>query len=97
MKRYDVLIVGGGIVGARLARALSGQGLAMAMVEAVEFETRTVPGYDDRAIALAQGTQRIFEGMEVWDSLQEEATPIHRIHVSDRGYPGITRMDREDG
>ena len=96
MQRYDILIVGGGIVGASLARALSGQGLSMAMVEAVEFETRAVPGYDDRAIALAQGTQRIFEGMRVWGDLQEEATPIHRIHVSDRGHGGITRMAREE-
>jgi len=96
MKHYDILIVGGGIVGASLARALDGQGLGIAMVEAIQFETRASPGYDDRAIALAQGTKRIFDGMQLWDNLADEATPIHRIHVSDRGHCGFTRMDRAE-
>jgi 2-octaprenyl-6-methoxyphenol hydroxylase len=95
-KQYDILIVGGGMVGASLVRALDGQGLRIAVVEAVQFETRTEPGYDDRAIALASGTQRIFSGMQLWDRLEREATAIHQIHVSDRGNFGFTRMDREE-
>jgi 2-octaprenyl-6-methoxyphenol hydroxylase len=95
-KQYDILIVGGGMVGASLVRALEGQGLRVAVVEAVQFETRTEPGYDDRAIALASGTQRIFNGMRLWDRLEPEATAIHQIHVSDRGHFGFTRMDREE-
>jgi 2-octaprenyl-6-methoxyphenol hydroxylase len=96
MKQYDILIVGGGMVGASLVRALAGQGLRIAVVEAVQFETRTEPGYDDRAIALASGTQRIFSGMRLWDRLEPEATAIHQIHVSDRGHFGFTRMDRAE-
>lgn len=96
MKQYDVLIIGGGMVGASLVQALAGHGLRIAIVEAVQFEARSVPGYDDRAIALAHGTQRIFSGMGIWERLLEEATPIHRIHVSDRGHPGFTRLDREE-
>ncbi len=96
MKQYDILIVGGGMVGASLVRALDGQGLRIAVVEAVQFETRTEPGYDDRAIALASGTQRIFSGMQLWDRFEHEATAIHQIHVSDRGHFGFTRMDRAE-
>lgn len=96
MKAYDILIVGGGMVGASLARALAGQGLRLAVVEAVQFETRAEPGYDDRVIALAHGTQRLFSAMQLWDRLEAEATPIHRIHVSDRGHCGFTRMEREE-
>jgi 2-octaprenyl-6-methoxyphenol hydroxylase len=95
-KHYDILIVGGGLVGASLARALEGQGLRIAVVEAVQFEARNEAGYDDRAIALAYGTQRIFDGLELWASLVDEATPIHRIHVSDRGHCGFTRMERTE-
>jgi 2-octaprenyl-6-methoxyphenol hydroxylase len=98
MNPYDILIVGGGLVGASLVRALQGRGLRIAVVEAVQFETRTEAGYDDRAIALAHGTQRIFDSLGLWGDLADDATPIHRIHVSDRGHCGFTRMDRvEEG
>ena len=94
---YDVTIVGGGLVGASLACALSGKGLRIALVEAVELQARAAPGYDDRAIALAYGTRRIFDGLQLWDSLAPEATAIHRIHVSDRGRFGMVHMDRAEG
>jgi len=96
MTRYDVIIVGGGMVGASLACALSGQGLRIAIVEAVQPKVRAEPGYDERAITLAYGTKRIFSGLQLWDQLAAAATPIHRIHVSDRGRLGMTRMDRSD-
>lgn len=96
MKQYDVIIAGGGMVGFCLACALSGQGLRIALVEAVRPETRDEPGYDDRAIALAYGTRRIFDGLNLWRELETGATPIHRIHVSDRGHFGAVRMDRAE-
>ena len=96
MSPYDILIVGGGLVGASLVRALQGRGLRVAVVEAVQFETRAEAGYDERAIALAHGTQRIFDSLGLWNDLADDATPIHRIHVSDRGHCGFTRMDREE-
>ena len=96
MQQYDVIIIGGGMVGASLARALSGQGLRIALVEAVKQTMRSEAGYDDRAIALAYGTRRIFAGLQLWDSLASAATPIHQIHVSDRGHFGMVHMDRAD-
>jgi 2-octaprenyl-6-methoxyphenol hydroxylase len=96
MNPYDILIVGGGLVGASLVRALQGRGLRIAVVETVQFKTRNEAGYDDRAIALAHGTQRIFESLGLWNDLEDDATPIHRIHVSDRRHCGFTRMDREE-
>ncbi|MEN8206126.1 MAG: 2-octaprenyl-6-methoxyphenyl hydroxylase [Pseudomonadota bacterium] len=96
MPQYDVIIIGGGMVGASLACALSGQGLRIALVEAIELETRSEAGYDDRAIALAYGTRRIFSGLQLWDSLEAAAMPIHQIHISDRGHFGMMRMDRSE-
>jgi len=96
MKHYDVIIAGGGMVGACLARALSGQGLRIASVEAVRPARRAEPGYDDRAIALAYGTRRIFGGLDLWRAMEPEATPIHGIHVSDRGHFGAVHMDRAE-
>lgn len=93
---YDVLISGGGLVGASLACALSGHGLRIGLIEAVPYDADAQPAYDDRAIALAAGTQRIFAAMGLWSALAERATPIHRIHVSDRGRFGFARLDRAE-
>ncbi|WJW75877.1 2-octaprenyl-6-methoxyphenyl hydroxylase [Thiohalobacter sp. IOR34] len=90
---YDILIAGGGLVGASLACALGGQGLRIGLIEAHPFEAADAPGYDDRAIALAQGSQCIFQGMGLWPALAPHASPIERIHISDRGRFGFARLD----
>jgi 2-octaprenyl-6-methoxyphenol hydroxylase len=95
-KHFDVVIVGGGMVGASLARSLAGSGLSIAVLEAWSLESQHQPSYDDRAIALSYGTRRILEGMGVWPALQDEVEPIRHIHVSDRGRFGFTRLDHRD-
>lgn len=95
-EHYDILIVGGGLVGASLACALADQGLRIGVVEAAPFGTGNQASFDDRAIALAAGSQRIFAGMGLWEAIAPAATPIERIHVSDRGRFGFTRLDRRE-
>jgi len=90
---YDMIIVGGGMVGASLAIALAHRGLRLALIEAYTPGAESQPSYDDRAIALAYGTRRIFEATGVWPSLSEIAEPIRDIHVSDRGHFGFTRLN----
>ena len=92
----DVLIIGGGLVGASLACALGQAGVRTTIVEAHPFDTDQQPGYDERSIALAQGSQRIFSALGLWQSMQEQVCPIHTIHVSDRGHFGFTRLRREE-
>ena len=92
----DVLIVGGGLVGASLALALGRAGLRVAVVEAHAFRIDQQPNYDERSIALAQGSQRIFSGLGLWEQLADQVCPIHTIHVSDRGRFGFTRLRREE-
>jgi 2-octaprenyl-6-methoxyphenol hydroxylase len=47
-------------------------------------------------VALAYGSRRIFDAMGVWDAIAGlGATPIRRIHVSDRGHFGFTRLDAD--
>lgn len=89
---FDVLIVGGGMVGASLAIALSGHGLSIGLVDAFEPGDRSQPGYDDRAIALAYGSRRVFESIGIWQGLTQDAEPISKIHVSDRGHFGFSHL-----
>jgi 2-octaprenyl-6-methoxyphenol hydroxylase len=93
---YDILIVGGGMVGGSLAVALGETGFRVGLVEAHPFGSGSEPAYDDRAIALAYGSSRIFAGVGLWQAMQDEVTPIRRIHVSDRGHLGVTRLDCRD-
>ena len=96
LQEFDLLIIGGGLVGASLAAALAPLPFKIAMVEAVPFGSRGQPSFDDRITVLSQGSRRIFESMGVWSGMGQEASPIRRIHVSDRGRLGATRLTAEE-
>ena len=95
IQETDVLIIGGGLVGASLAVALGQAGLNVTVVDACPLSVDQQPNYDERSIALAQGSQCILSALGLWQSLQDEVCPIHTIHVSDRGHFGFTRLHRE--
>jgi len=94
---YDMIIVGGGLVGASLASALRSTKLKIAVIEAAPwFTNRRPPSYDDRIIALSYASHRIFSGIGIWNPIESEAVPINGIHVSDQGHFGFTRLNRQD-
>jgi len=88
---FDVLIVGGGPVGAALALALRGAGLAVGQLEAQAAHTLA----DTRPIALSHGSRLILERLGVWDEMAG-TTPIQRIHISQRGGFGRVGLDACD-
>lgn len=96
MYDYDVVIIGGGLVGGSLACALSGSGLRVAVVEAVAAQAAEQPSYDERVIALSLGSRRIFESIGLWPDIAPEAEPIRRIHVSERGSCAMARLDQAE-
>jgi 2-octaprenyl-6-methoxyphenol hydroxylase len=54
-----------------------------------------VPGesnFDARVTALANGSQRIFQALDLWSALEPHVQPINTIHVSNRGSFGIARI-----
>ena len=95
-QQYDVIIIGGGMVGASLAIALGNQKCRIAVIESVPFRSSLQPSYNDRSIALAYGSKKIFATMGLWGSLQSHVEAIHKIHISDRGHFGATRLDCRD-
>lgn len=89
---FDILIVGGGMVGSTLALALRDGPFSVAMIEAYPSEEGRSPSFDDRSSALSLGSQRILDALGFWSDVSAGAEPIHSIHVSDRGFWGTTRM-----
>jgi len=80
----DVLIVGGGPIGASLALALRDSGRRVLLIEA-----RATRPDDARTLAISHGTALILRRLGIsMDSL--DATPIESIHVSQRGGFGRT-------
>ena len=94
---YDIIIIGGGMVGASLVAALkSHSDKKIAVVEAHVFNSDSQPSFDDRSIALSYGSRRIWESMGLWEKLEPEIEAIKSIHVSDRGHFGATRINHTE-
>ena len=93
---FDVAIVGGGMVGATLAVALAPLHLRVALIEAVPHNAASQPSFDERTTALSNGSRRILETIGVWPAVNAQATPIAKIHVSDRGRFGFARIDASE-
>ena len=92
----DVLIIGGGLVGASLACALENSRHSVRIVEAFPLRSDLQPSYDDRTVALSWGSRCILEGMQVWDAMAGQVEAIKTIHISDKGHFGATRLRHEE-
>jgi 2-octaprenyl-6-methoxyphenol hydroxylase len=91
---FDVVIVGGGMVGASLAVALGDTGLNVMLIESIAPGAGTSqPSFDDRTTALGNASRRIFEALGVWPDIASQASPIRTIHVSDAGRFGFARLN----
>jgi len=97
---FDVAIVGGGMVGAAVARALAGESVALisqvprpVQVEAaggaMDGETR---GFDARVYAISPGNAAFLDRLGVWDSISaEHLTPVYAMRV--HGDDGNSRIE----
>lgn len=107
---YDLVIIGGGMVGASLVCALlpvaERLSLKIALIEQHAIPTQHAtptqkrpafqPSYDARSTALAYGVRSFYQATGVWQRLQEHLTPIKHIHVSDKGRFGVARLHAEE-
>ena len=80
---FDVVIVGGGLVGLSLARALAGSGLRLALIEPQPLNPSSSDGsWDRRIYALSPGSAAFLERWGAWQRLpQERLTRVEAMQI----------------
>jgi 2-octaprenyl-6-methoxyphenol hydroxylase len=90
---YDIAIVGAGPVGLALAGWLARRSatsrLSIALIDA---RTPAAAANDPRALALSHGSRVMLQPL----GFPGDATPIRRIHVSQRGHFGRTLIEHDE-
>lgn len=98
IKPYDVVIVGGGMVGASLA-ALLPKELQVLVLESNAMPNNPIEGYqpsfDARTTAISRGSHLILQQAGIWKVLAQHVQAIADVHVSDKGHWGSVKLSRE--
>lgn len=89
----DIVIVGGGPVGATLALLLGQQGIKITVLEA---RAKGAAYEEKRALALSYGSRKILEKLGVWQQVALSATKISTIHISQQGSLGRSLLKAQD-
>jgi 2-octaprenyl-6-methoxyphenol hydroxylase len=92
---FDIVIVGGGIIGTLLALSLKNTSWRIALIEAHAPEGHQQATKDMRSIALNYSSQIFLEEIHLWNNLKIFATPIEKIHVSEKKRFGKTLLDAQ--
>ncbi len=90
---YDVVIAGGGMVGAALACALGDSGLKVAVLEQREPSPPLAQGYDLRVSAVTLASVSIFQAVGAWDAMKHRASPVREMKVFDATGTGSIHFD----
>ncbi|EMC7871465.1 2-octaprenyl-6-methoxyphenyl hydroxylase [Acinetobacter baumannii] len=100
--QQQVIIVGGGMVGLSLSLMLAKANIAVKLLEAVKY-----PNYDDQNVApyhssfdarntaLSRRSVQIYQKLGLWNALQQHATPILQVHITEQGSFGKARLVAE--
>jgi 2-octaprenyl-6-methoxyphenol hydroxylase len=100
--QQQVIIVGGGMVGLSLALMLAKTNIAVKLLEAIQYpqfiEGQDLPyhsSFDARNSALSRRSVQIYQQLGLWDALQQHATPILQVHITEQGSFGKARLVAE--
>ena len=95
-RRVDAAIVGGGVVGAACALALSQQGLQVTLIEDVEPPAWPSSDADPRVYAFAPDNAALLESLGVWAAVRDaRAHPYRRMRVWDAAGGDELRFDAD--
>ncbi len=105
--RFDVVIVGGSMVGITLALMLAKRkkaselpaNLKIALIETADLKVSSKKrpvSFDDRSLVLSWRTRQMLHHLDLWQSLAPQVEPITKVHVSEKGSFGSTVFKATD-
>lgn len=96
--RQDVIVAGGGMVGAAAALALAHEGFDVGLVETRAPDPWKESDEPDlRVVALAPSSARLLDQLGVWQSIrQARCSPYRHMHVWDAGHGATLDFDATD-
>jgi 2-octaprenylphenol hydroxylase len=96
MNQFDVIIIGGGIVGMAAACALGASGMTVAVVEA-RAPVADTGVRDARVFAITRASERIFRALGAWDAISaRDICAFREMRVWDAGGSGAIHFDCAD-
>lgn len=90
---YDLVIVGGGIVGLTLASALKDSGLSVLLIEAKVASAAVSKG---QAYAIHLLSALIYQGIGVWDEILPQIAKYCQVRLSDADHPEVVKFATTD-
>jgi 2-octaprenylphenol hydroxylase len=97
---YDVAIIGAGIAGSALAAALSGNGMHIALVEAMPLSGKALPPeislehFDARVSAITPRSRELLRGLGAWQAIETyRQLPYRHMTVWDAEGTGQIEFD----
>ncbi|MGE5241768.1 MAG: UbiH/UbiF/VisC/COQ6 family ubiquinone biosynthesis hydroxylase [Bacteroidota bacterium] len=91
---YDVVIVGGGMVGAALACALGDSALKVAVLDHAPAAAPPDQSYDQRVSAITLASQVFFENVGAWDGMaRRRISPVREMRVWSSSGQGAIHFD----
>jgi 2-octaprenylphenol hydroxylase len=89
-QQFDIIIVGGGMVGLTLACALGGSDLSIAVIETqTPQDVSAQDEYDLRVSAISRASQKVFENLGAWPHMQSRRiSPYEHMQVWDAAGDG---------
>ena len=92
---FDCIVIGGGLSGLTTTLALSKIGLSVAIIDKTSLKIVKKNEGDQRTTAVSASGKKVFEALDVWDSLKKSAEPILDIVVSEKGKKGHLSFDHQ--
>ena len=90
---YDLVIVGGGIIGLTLAAALNDSGLRILLIEARAQSASVAKG---QAYAIHMLSALIYQGIGIWHQILPQIETYNRVRLSDGDYSGVVEFNTSD-